>query len=56
MRYIIVAEDSSIYKTDTITDSERNAVESGILDVIDTKYMTQMTSEDGWVELEKWGY
>ena len=48
--YILIFEDSSIIKTSTITEGDKDAADMGILDVIDTKTLKQYY-EGEWHDL-----
>ena len=52
-KYIIVTENSEIFQTDHITNSEEDAADDGILDIIDMKNFTQYY-EGEWHELKSW--
>ena len=54
MKYIMIMEDGTIFKSDTITRDDKDACDNGILDVIDTDTMQQYY-EDIWVDITVWG-
>lgn len=54
MKYIVIMEDGGVYKTNVITDDDKNACDDGILSVIDTDAM-KTYYETEWHDLELWG-
>lgn len=54
MRYIMIFEDSRVFKSDVVTEDEKNACGCGILDVIDTETMKQYHDNE-WHDLGVWG-
>ena len=53
MRYIMIMEDGSVFKADKVTDSDKEAVDIGILSIIDTKTMTEYY-QNSWSPIPEW--
>ena len=54
MRYIFVFEDGSISQNNAISDGDKVAVDSGILDIVDTETGKQYYNGE-WTDLPTWG-
>ena len=52
--YILISEDGQIYRADTITEDDENAVGAGILDVV-RLVDKKMLFEGNWFDLPIWG-
>ncbi len=53
MRYIIIDETGEVYKTNKITDEDKNACDDGLLDIIDCKEFKSYYQRE-WHEIQKW--
>lgn len=54
MRYIFVFEDGSISQNKAISDGDKEAVDSGVLSIVDTETGKQYYDEK-WEDLPIWG-
>lgn len=55
MKYIMIMEGESVFKSDTLSEDDKLSCDAGILEVIDVA--TGKTYYEGeWVDLDVWGY
>lgn len=53
MKYLIIFEDSSLYKTDTISDDDKSSCDNGILDIVDMGTGKQYLDGE-WNDIANW--
>lgn len=54
MRYLIIDEVSEVFKSESFTEDEVDAVEDGLLQIIDTKAMKQLDLNNKWIDIKEW--
>lgn len=53
MRYLMIMEDGSMFKSEGITASDIEGVKAGVVDIVDTEKMAVFYGET-WRNLEEW--
>lgn len=54
MRYVIFFEDEEIFRTDSITEDDDVTFLEGLIDIVDTKYMTKLCDDLSWEPIDEW--